>query len=156
MTKQKKHRDLSNLASSIKEINSQLAQLTETEISQLKKLIESDVRLPLQVKDAVSDYFAAITSSASAISRSEMLNARISLAPFQLKILRDELEKQKISLDELVQNYVLNFIEEPPVTSPAALADFESLIGIGHSGETDISINHDYYFGEALAKQHLR
>jgi len=84
----------------------------------------------------------------------ETFNTQIKLKSSQYKILSEELKKHHLSMDELLNNYIQQYLVEISLKNQSP-HDFMSIVGLGESDNSDISINHDKYLGEILANEHL-
>ncbi len=86
----------------------------------------------------------------------ETITTTISLDSFQLDALTEESRRRRMSLDELIAYLVKRYVEETLPAPTAEDCNFMSIVGLGSSGLTDVSENHDRYLGEAIAHEHLR
>ena len=143
MSEKKKTIVPEKLAADINEIRFQLAQLDEAEIEQLKRLLDES---PLAVRDVFSTYFAAQTQPPYAPDK---LNAQISLSAAQKDALINELQKRKLSLNQLLDNLVQEFLKHNTISEEGAILTEDDpiwqIVGAGKSDVTDGSINHDHY-----------
>jgi len=74
----------------------------------------------------------------------------------ELKGLRSEAKAQGISLAELVRRLVRDHLSgHRPAMKPQPQA-YLRIIGMGTSGQGDISEQHDSYLGEAIGREHSR
>ena len=81
-----------------------------------------------------------------------MVKTQVYLTTEQRKTLAQEAKKQNISLSELMRQMVDDRIQH--LGAKVFRRKLPSFIGIGASGITDGSVNHDKYIGEAIAKEH--
>lgn len=86
----------------------------------------------------------------------ETITANLSLDTFQVNALAEESRKRQISLDELISHLVKRYLDELTPATKTEQPDFMAFVGLGSSGLTDVSENHDRYLGEAIAHEHLR
>lgn len=86
----------------------------------------------------------------------ETITANLSLDTFQINALAEESRKRQISLDELISHLVKRYLDELIPAAKTEQPDFMSIVGLGSSGATDVSENHDAYLGEAIAHEHVR
>jgi hypothetical protein len=81
---------------------------------------------------------------------------QIQLDSSQFDALAEESKRKQISIEELLGNLVKQYLDELSILSRRSEADLMSIVGLGDSGLTDVSENHDKYLGEAVANEHLR
>ncbi len=73
----------------------------------------------------------------------------------QLEALKDRARAERIPLTELIRRLVRRYLGQPIPEEP--LADgWRHLVGLGASGQSDVSEHHDRAFAEALSREHLR
>lgn len=72
----------------------------------------------------------------------------------QQKMLKKLAKKERISVSGLIRQLVDQYISLIKINSGKVRRKRLSIIGIGDSGLTDVSENHDKYVGEAVAEQH--
>jgi len=84
------------------------------------------------------------------------LTPQIQLEPAQFNALAEEAKKRQKSIDELLGDFVKEYLGELSVLHRHADADFMSIVALGDSGLTGVSESHDQYLGEAIANEHLR
>jgi hypothetical protein len=78
------------------------------------------------------------------------------LEPEQLQSLQKEARSQRISLAELMRRLVKNHLTKDKGVPGASEAAYLKIIGLGSSGEKDISENHDQYLGKVIRREHAR
>jgi hypothetical protein len=81
---------------------------------------------------------------------------QIQLDSSQFDALAEESKRKQISIEELLGNLVKQYLDELSILSRRSEVDLMSIVGLGDSGLTDVSENHDKYLGEAVANEHLR
>lgn len=72
----------------------------------------------------------------------------------QLQALRAEAKTQGISLAELLRRLVQAHLEKRHNLAPVQPSAFLRLVGLGASGQEDISERHDDYLGKSLRHEH--
>ena len=72
----------------------------------------------------------------------------------QLQALRTEAKTQGISLAALLRRLVQEHLEKRQHLAPAPPGAFLRLVGLGASGQEDISEHHNDYLGKALRHEH--
>lgn len=72
----------------------------------------------------------------------------------QLQALRAEAKAQGISLAELLRRLVQEHLEKRQDIAPVPPSAFLRIVGLGSSGQGDISERHDDYLGKALRHEH--
>jgi len=85
----------------------------------------------------------------------ETVKAEIQLDSSQYKILSEELKRRQLSINELLNNIIQQYLMEVSLAKRGASDDFMSIVGLGVSGSSDISENHDKYLGEIIANEHI-
>ena len=80
-----------------------------------------------------------------------MQTVTVKLKAKDYKVLMEESRKLGISVEEFLAHLAEEYIQR--ATSKESEQDFMSL-NLGRSGESDISVNHDRYLGEAVAREH--
>ena len=78
------------------------------------------------------------------------------LEPEQLQSLRLEARNQSISLAELMRRLVRNHLTKDKRVSAAPKEAYLKIVGLGSSGKTDISEEHDHYLGKAIRREPTR
>jgi hypothetical protein len=78
------------------------------------------------------------------------------LEPEQLQSLRLEARNQRISLAELMRRLVRNHLTKDKGVSAAPKEAYLKIVGLGSSGKTDISEEHDHYLGKAIRREPTR
>jgi len=81
-----------------------------------------------------------------------MQTVTVKLKAKDYKVLMEESRKLGISVEEFLAHLAEEYIQR--ATSKESEQDFMSLVNLGRSGEGDISVNHDRYLGEAVAREH--
>ncbi|RKY64279.1 MAG: hypothetical protein DRP99_02465 [Candidatus Latescibacterota bacterium] len=81
-----------------------------------------------------------------------MQTVTVKLKAKDYKVLMEESRKLGISVEEFLAYLAEEYIQR--ATSKESEQDFMSLVNLGRSGESDISVNHDRYLGEAVAREH--
>lgn len=72
----------------------------------------------------------------------------------QLQALRTEAKTQGISLAALLRRLVQEHLEKRQDMAPTSPSAFLKLVGLGASGQEDISEHHNDYLGKALRHEH--
>lgn len=80
---------------------------------------------------------------------------QIYLPPSEHKELKEEAKRLNISLAELLRRLVHRYLEQKARPS-LSRDDFMSIVGLGASGHTDISEEHDKYIAEIIADENIR
>jgi Ribbon-helix-helix protein, copG family len=80
----------------------------------------------------------------------------IYLEPEQLQSLQLEAKNQRISLAELMRRLVRDHLTQDKGVSAAPKEAYFKIVGLGSSGKSDISENHDHYLGKAISREHTR
>jgi len=73
----------------------------------------------------------------------------------QLEALRERARAERTSVTELVRRLVRQYLGQP-VNGTAPAEAWARLVGLGASGRSDVSDNHDRVLGAALTREHLR
>jgi site-specific recombinase XerC len=84
------------------------------------------------------------------------ITTQIQLDSSQFEVLSEESKRRKISVGELLHSLVKQYLDEIFISRKRDQADFMSIVGLGDSGNRDISENHDRYLGELIANEHIR
>jgi len=84
------------------------------------------------------------------------VKAQIKLDSFQYKVLSEELKRLHLTIEDLLNNMIQQYLIEISQSSNQPTADFMSIVGLGESDSTDVSENHDKYLGETIANEHIR
>lgn len=145
MSDKKKYIDLQYLASKIKETAAELKQLDDSQIEDLKKMLDDETQQTNRVSDEFAEYVPVLEKEHAS---QDSLNAKISLEPTQKSILFEELKKQELTLDQLLNDYVQNFIVQntPPKGGVLTMDDpIWNIVGASNFDITDGSVNHDHY-----------
>jgi hypothetical protein len=74
----------------------------------------------------------------------------------ELKGLRSEAKAQGISLAELVRRVVRDHLSRQRATIKPQPQAYLRIIGLGASGQADVSERHDSFLGEAIRREHSR
>lgn len=74
----------------------------------------------------------------------------------QLLSLRKEARSRRISLAELMRRLVKEHITKDQGVLTIPQEAYLKIVGLGASGEKDISENHDHYLGKAILREHTR
>ena len=85
----------------------------------------------------------------------ETVKAEIKLDSSQYKMLSEELKRLHLSIIELLNNIIQQYLMEVSLAKKGTLDDFMSIVGLGESNSSDISENHDKYLGEIIANEHI-
>lgn len=80
-----------------------------------------------------------------------MQRTQIYLHPEQHRALLNEAAKKGVSLAELIRQIVAEHLKRQAKSPAAPKEVFLRIVGIGASGKTDISEQHDQYLAEALS-----
>jgi hypothetical protein len=83
-----------------------------------------------------------------------LVKTQIYLEVEQQKILKDLAKQESISFSGLIRQTIDQYIALFKIATDRKPRKKLSIIGIGASGLTDVSENHDKYVGEAIAKEH--
>jgi hypothetical protein len=83
-----------------------------------------------------------------------LVKTQIYLEAEQQKILKDLARQEHVSFSGLVRDAMDRYISLFKIATEKKQRKSLSIIGIGASGLTDVSENHDKYVGEAIAKEH--
>lgn len=83
-----------------------------------------------------------------------MVRTQIQLTEDQAEALKRKAKEQDVSIAELIRRSIDLYIrsEKWPVSEEERREQMLSIIGMGRSGLTDLSTNHDYYLTEAYAE----
>ncbi len=81
-----------------------------------------------------------------------LIRTQIYLTSEQRDTLKETANRQHVSLSELMRQMVDENIQH--LGAKVSKRKQPSFIGIGASGLTDLSINHDKYIAEAIAQEH--
>ncbi|MGH9387020.1 MAG: ribbon-helix-helix protein, CopG family [Vicinamibacterales bacterium] len=74
----------------------------------------------------------------------------------QLKALKARARAERISLAELMRRLVANQLAEPATAPVVASEVFARIVGLGASGQPDVSGRHDEYLATAIRRDHAR
>ena len=85
----------------------------------------------------------------------ETIKTEIKLDSSQYKVLSKELKRLHISIEQLLNNIVKQYLIETSLTRKKPTKDFMSIVGLGESDLSDVSENHDKYLGEIIANEHI-
>ncbi len=83
-----------------------------------------------------------------------LTKTQVYLESEQQKALKKLAKKERSSVSGLVRQLVGQYISLIKINSGKVPRRRLSIIGIGDSGLTDVSENHDKYVGDAVAEQH--
>lgn len=86
----------------------------------------------------------------------ETVKAEIKLDSSQYKFLSEELKRLHLSMEDLLNYMIQEYLIEISQVSNQPTADFMSIVGLGESDSTDVSEKHDKYLGEIIANEHIR
>jgi hypothetical protein len=84
------------------------------------------------------------------------VTTQIQLDSSQFDTLAEESKRRQISIDELLGNLVKQYLDELSILNRRSEVNLMSIVGLGDSGSSDVSENHDKYLGEIIAHEHLR
>lgn len=84
------------------------------------------------------------------------LTPQIQLDSAQFNALTEEAKKRQRSIDELLNDFVKEYLAGLTILHRRSVTDLMSIVGLGEGGASDVSENHDKYLGEAIANEHLR
>jgi len=73
----------------------------------------------------------------------------------QLEALKERARAERIPVTELIRRLVRQYLGQP-VHGTAPPDAWARLVGLGASGRSDVSDNHDRALGVALTREHLR
>lgn len=85
----------------------------------------------------------------------ETIKTEIKLDSSRYEILSGELTKLHLTLEELINKLINQYVSEIALTKKQPASDFMSIVDLGESGLNDVSENHDQYLGEIIANEHL-
>jgi|GEM_PF-1180192 len=146
MSENKKNIDLARLASNIQDIISQLKQLDERQIEELKKLLDEKYQHAGSVQDEYSEYFNILSEKQAP---TDTLTAQISLSSSEKNALFDELTKRELTLNQLLNSLIQDFLHQNVILEEGAILTDDDpiwqIVGTGRFDITDGSINHDHY-----------
>jgi hypothetical protein len=77
------------------------------------------------------------------------------LEPEQLEALKARAHAERIPVTELLRRLIRQYLGEP-IAGKVPPDAWARLVGLGASGQSDISDRHDRALGEALSREHLR
>ena len=86
----------------------------------------------------------------------ETVKAEIKIDSLQYKVLSEELKRLHLSIEDLLNNKIQQYLIEISQMNNKQTTDFMSIVGLGESDSTDVSENHDKYLGEIIANEHIR
>jgi len=86
----------------------------------------------------------------------ETVKAEIKLDSSQYKVLSEELKRLHLSIEDLLNNMIQQYIVDISQISNRPTEDFMSIVDLGESDSTDVSEKHDKYLGEIVANEHIR
>ena len=86
----------------------------------------------------------------------ETVKAEIKLDSSQYKVLSEELKRLQLSIEDLLNNMIQQYIIGISQISNRPTEDFMSIVDLGESDSTDVSAKHDKYLGEIIANEHIR
>jgi len=73
----------------------------------------------------------------------------------QLEALKEKARAERVSVTELVRRLIRQYLGQP-VKGRAPADAWPRLVGLGASGQSDLSDHHDRALGDALSREHLR
>lgn len=76
-----------------------------------------------------------------------MIRTQISLADEDHKTLKREAADRGISLSQVIRELVQEHLRSHSMRKEFTKDDFLSVVSLGRSGETDVSVNHDEHVG---------
>jgi hypothetical protein len=74
----------------------------------------------------------------------------------QLQSLQKEARSQRISFAELMRRLVKEHLHKDQGVPVVPKEAYLKIVGLGKSGNKDISENHDHYLGKAIFREHTR
>lgn len=86
----------------------------------------------------------------------ETIKAEINLESSQLKLLREDLKNLDLSFNELLNQFLQEYLSQISMSKNRSADDFMALIDLGKSKNSDVSQKHDTYLGGILENEHLR
>jgi len=86
----------------------------------------------------------------------KILTPQIQLDRSQFNALAEEAQKRQKSIDELLGDFVKEYLDELSILHRHSETDLMSIVALGDSGLSDVSEKHDKYLGEAMVNEHLR
>jgi hypothetical protein len=78
------------------------------------------------------------------------------LEPEQMQALRETARKRRISLAALLRQLVQEHLDAPRHAAPPRQRVFLKIVGLGASGQKDVSARHDAFLVKALYREHAR
>jgi hypothetical protein len=73
----------------------------------------------------------------------------------QLQALKERARAERIPVTELIRRLVRRYLGQP-INGKAPEDAWTRLVGLGASGQFDVSDHHDRALGDALTREHLR
>jgi len=73
----------------------------------------------------------------------------------QLDLLKERARAERLSVTELIRRLVRQYLGQPVVGRVPGDA-WARLVGLGASGQSEVSDQHDRALGDALSREHLR
>lgn len=83
-------------------------------------------------------------------------NTTVTLDSVSFKKLQQQAAKVNMTVEQLIKSIIDRYIDETAARSQKAKAKRAKLVGLGASGESTISSDHDKVLGEAITDEHLR
>ena len=85
----------------------------------------------------------------------ELMTAEVKLNRSDYEVLAQESRQLSLSVEELLAHLAEEYLKrKTSLKKKREKRDFMSLANLGHSGASDISVNHDRTLGEAIACEH--
>jgi len=73
----------------------------------------------------------------------------------QLEALKEKARAERVPVTELVRRLIRQYLGQP-VKGMASADAWARLVGLGASGQSEVSDHHDRALGDALSREHLR
>ncbi len=73
-----------------------------------------------------------------------------------LEALKSRARAERVSLAELIRRLAKRYLAEPHPPPPIPPETYDRIVGLGSSGERDVSVRHDTFLAEAVRRDHAR
>jgi Ribbon-helix-helix protein, copG family len=73
----------------------------------------------------------------------------------QLELLKERARAERVPVTELVRRLIRQYLGQP-IRGSASADSWARLVGLGASGQSEVSEQHDRALGDALSREHLR
>ena len=84
------------------------------------------------------------------------IRTMISMEPELLEALKSRARAERVSLAELIRRLAKRYLAEPHPLPPIPPGAYDRIVGLGSSGEHDVSVHHDTYLADAVRRDHAR